>query len=102
MIVRIFEIALLCLCATAFFAKDNHPNRRDQQGQPVVVAQLSDLHIDLARAPGTEDLLRKAVEMINARNPDAVIVSGDIGENSYASWKKAQTILLGLHSKVYC
>src|SRR5262249_26462428 len=53
------------------------------------------------RAPGTEDRLRKAVEMINARNPDAVIVSGDIGENSSESWKKAQAILLGLHSKLF-
>src|SRR5579872_7314073 len=38
----------------------------------ITVAHLSDTHIDLATAPGTEDRLRQAVEMINARNVDAV------------------------------
>src|SRR5262245_61357347 len=101
MIVRSLELVLLCLCAAALFAEAKHSEHRSQAGPSVVVAQLSDLHIDLARAPGTEDRLRKAVEMINARNPDAVIASGDIGENSYESWKKAQAILVGLRPKLY-
>src|SRR5215831_4115163 len=100
MIVRSLELVLLCLCATALVAGAKHSEHRSQPGPSVVIAQLSDLHIDLARAPGTEDRLRKAVEMINARNPDAVIVSGDIGENGSESWKKAQAILLGIHSKL--
>jgi len=101
MIVRSFEVLLLCLCAANLFAGAKHSQQRAPAGPSVVIAQLSDLHIDLARAPGTEDRLRKAVEMINARNPDAVIVSGDIGENGSESWKKAQAILLGIHSKLY-
>jgi len=101
MILRSFEVVLLSLCAAALFAEAKHSEHRAQPGTSVVIAQLSDLHIDLARAPGTEDRLRKAVEMINARNPGAVVVSGDIGENGSESWKKAQAILLGLHSKLY-
>jgi predicted MPP superfamily phosphohydrolase len=101
MIIRSFAVLLLCVCAAIVFAKDKHSEHRSQPGQSLVIAQLSDLHIDLARAPGTEDRLRKAVEMINARNVDTVVVSGDIGENSYESWKKAQDILLGVHSKMF-
>ena len=101
MIIRGFAVLLLCVCAATLLAKAKHSDHRSQPGQSIVIAQLSDLHIDLARAPEAEDHLRKAVEMINARNPDAVVVSGDIGDKSEESWKKAQAILLGLHSKAY-
>ena len=52
---------------------------------PVVVAQISDLHIGLQENPLTHapldplEHLRRVVAMVNARHPDAVIVSGDIG-----------------------
>jgi predicted MPP superfamily phosphohydrolase len=101
MILRTLELALLCLCAALLFAEAKHSEHRSQPGTSVVIAQISDFHIDLARAPGAEDQLRKAVEMINARSPDAVVVSGDIGDKAEESWKKAQAILLGLHSKFY-
>jgi 3',5'-cyclic AMP phosphodiesterase CpdA len=38
--------------------------------------------------------------MVNARHPDAVIVSGDIGEN-YDQWLLARGILKWLHAPVY-
>jgi len=66
----------------------------------VTIAQISDSHIGLARAPEGADNLRHAVQMINQRNPDVVIVSGDIGERPSA-WDQARDILKGLHAKVY-
>lgn len=66
----------------------------------VTIAQLSDTHIGLARAPEGTENLRRAVQLINQRNPDVVIVSGDIGERPSA-WDQARDILRGLHAKVY-
>lgn len=66
----------------------------------VTIAQISDSHIGLERAPEGTANLRKAVQMINQRNPDVVIVSGDIGERPSA-WDEARDILKGLHAKVY-
>src|SRR5438128_11132356 len=58
----------------------------------VTVAQISDTHIGDKHAPRAAENLRKAAEMINARHPDAVILSGDIGENPQA-WDEAKSIL---------
>ncbi len=66
----------------------------------VTIAQLSDTHLGLAQAPDAAANLRQAVIMINARHPDAVILSGDIGE-SPAAWEQAETILQGLNAPVY-
>ncbi|HEU5400955.1 MAG TPA: metallophosphoesterase [Terriglobales bacterium] len=66
----------------------------------VTIVQLSDTHIGLARAPEGPSNLRRAVQLINQRNPDVVIVSGDIGERPSA-WDQARDILKGLHAKVY-
>ncbi len=66
----------------------------------VTIAQISDTHIGLARAPEAADNLRRAVQMINQRNPDVVVVSGDIGERPSA-WDQARDILKGIHAKVY-
>jgi 3',5'-cyclic AMP phosphodiesterase CpdA len=66
----------------------------------VTIAQLSDTHIGLARAPEAADNLRRAVQLINQRHPDVVIVSGDIGERPSA-WDQARDILKGLHARVY-
>jgi predicted phosphodiesterase len=66
----------------------------------VTIAQLSDTHLGLARAPEGAENLRRAVQLINQRNPDVVIVSGDIGERPSA-WDQARDILKGLHAKVY-
>jgi len=66
----------------------------------VTIAQISDPHIGLARAPEGSDNLRKAVQLINQRNPDVVVVSGDIAERR-SGWEEAQSILKGLKVKVH-
>jgi DNA repair exonuclease SbcCD nuclease subunit len=66
----------------------------------VVIAQISDTHIGEHRAPHAAENLRKTVEMVNARHPDAVIVSGDIGE-SPRDWEHARNILKNLQAPLY-
>src|SRR3954451_8486335 len=68
----------------------------------VRIAQLSDLHIgaSTATAPHAIDNLRQAVQIINAQGVDAVIVTGDIGENPTA-WSTARTILSAVKAPVY-
>ncbi|HKV91580.1 MAG TPA: metallophosphoesterase [Candidatus Angelobacter sp.] len=71
------------------------------QGQAqVTIAQISDTHLGEPQAPHAFDNLRRVVDMVNARHPDAVIVSGDIGEN-YDQWLIARGILKWLHAPVY-
>jgi DNA repair exonuclease SbcCD nuclease subunit len=66
----------------------------------ITIAQISDTHLGLKRAPDAADNLRRVVEMVSQRNPDAVVVSGDIGENPDA-WKQAREILRRLRPPVY-
>jgi DNA repair exonuclease SbcCD nuclease subunit len=66
----------------------------------VTVAQISDTHIGDKHAPHAAANLRQAVQMINARHPDAVILSGDIGENPQA-WEQARSILADLKPPLY-
>ncbi len=66
----------------------------------VRIAQLSDLHIGLAKAPHAADNLRKAVKIINDRGVDAVVVTGDIGEKP-SDWDEAREILGHLQAPVY-
>jgi 3',5'-cyclic AMP phosphodiesterase CpdA len=66
----------------------------------VTIAQISDIHIGESRAPDAVESLRKAVDMINARHPDAVIVSGDVGEDNQ-SWDTAKGVLKWLKAPVY-
>src|SRR5262245_45468903 len=66
----------------------------------VTIAQISDTHIGDKHSPHAVDNLRQAVEMINARRPDAVILSGDIGENPKA-WETARSILRGIKAPLY-
>jgi DNA repair exonuclease SbcCD nuclease subunit len=65
-----------------------------------VIAQISDTHIGLKRAPDAAENLRRVVEMVNQRHPDAVIVTGDIGENPQG-WQQARQILSKLVTPVY-
>ena len=51
-------------------------------------------------APHAAENLKQAVKMINDRHPDAVILSGDIGENPQA-WDEARSILKKLKSPLY-
>src|SRR5690348_10529472 len=66
----------------------------------VTVAQISDTHLGEKRAPHAADHLRRAVDMINNRHPDAVVLSGDIGENPQA-WEEARSILKKLRVPLY-
>jgi len=66
----------------------------------VTIAQISDTHLGESQAPHAAENLRRAVEMINARHPDAVVLSGDIGENP-AEWERARGILKGLQAPLY-
>lgn len=68
--------------------------------QEVTIAQISDTHLGERHSPHAAESLRKAVEMINARHPDAVIVSGDIGEN-FQEREQAKTILKALVAPLY-
>lgn len=71
-----------------------------QRPAQVTIAQISDTHLGERHSPHAADCLREAVKMINARHPDAVIVSGDIGE-SFEEREQAKTILKGLAAPVY-
>jgi 3',5'-cyclic AMP phosphodiesterase CpdA len=73
--------------------------QKQKEPRPLVVAQLSDTHLGLSRAPDAERNLQQAVEMIAARKPDLVIVSGDIGERS-ENWQRARQILSALDMPV--
>jgi len=66
----------------------------------VTVVQISDTHIGDKHAPHAADNLKQAVGMINDRHPDAVILSGDIGENPHA-WDEAKSILKKLKPPLY-
>jgi 3',5'-cyclic AMP phosphodiesterase CpdA len=66
----------------------------------VTIAQISDTHLGDSHAPHAFDNLRRTVDMVNARHPDAVVVSGDIGENP-DEWLRARGILKWLHAPVY-
>jgi len=66
----------------------------------VTIAQISDTHLGEKRAPHAAENLRQAVDMINQRRPDAVILSGDIGENPQA-WQQARSILKKLRAPLY-
>src|SRR5205085_8666177 len=79
-------LAALPAASASADSKDSHPDDK------LVIAQISDTHLGLARAPDAADNLRKVVNMVNDRHPDAVLVTGDIGENPEA-WAEARGIL---------
>ena len=85
----VFLLLSLCLCAFAGAKDKKSDNDRDNQ---VVIAQISDSHLGLARAPEASQNLRWVVDQVNQRHPDAVIVTGDIGERPEA-WQEAKEIL---------
>jgi predicted MPP superfamily phosphohydrolase len=98
------SIALLfAVFFTTTYAQDKDKRGKsdsDDRGGNVVIAQISDTHIGLGRAPEASDNLRKVVEMVNQRNPDAVIITGDVGERESA-WDEAKKILSGLKPKTF-
>ena len=66
----------------------------------VTIAQISDTHLGEVHSPHAAENLRQTVEMVNARHPDAVIISGDIGENPQ-EWQRARQILKRLNAPIY-
>src|SRR5690348_12761618 len=74
---------------------------RSSPAQLVRVAHLSDLHLGLTSHPGTEQRLQQAIDLIRPRRVDAVIVTGDIGEQLEPSWKTAKSLLASLNVPVY-
>lgn len=81
----------LCLLMAAFTSPGN---------AQVTIAQISDTHLGESQAPHAAENLRRAVEMVNARHPDAVVLSGDIGENPQ-EWQRARNILKNLRAPLY-
>ena len=69
--------------------------------QTITIAHLSDLHIGLASHPGTEERLQHAIDMLRTRHIDAIVVTGDIGDQFETSWQTARTMLASLHVPVY-
>ena len=103
---KIWLLALLATVLGAFigwnFADPQKPDKdkKGGGGEPVVLAQISDTHLGLSRAPDAADNLRKVVQMVNDRKPDAVILTGDVGERREA-WEQAREILRGLKAKMF-
>ncbi len=91
---RVECVLFVLLCCVAVLAL---PSAGHAQ---VTIAQISDTHLGEPQAPHAFDNLRRTVDMVNARHPDAVIVSGDVGEN-YDEWLRARGILKWLHAPVY-
>jgi 3',5'-cyclic AMP phosphodiesterase CpdA len=88
---RVLLVSLVC--CSALFLIGATPG-------PVTIAQLSDTHLGEGHSPQAAANLRQAVKMINARHPDAVIVSGDIGENQKER-EQVKIILKALNAPVY-
>jgi Icc protein len=105
--VRHARAVLLLLAALAVAApSDSAAWPGKKQVKPVVVAQISDTHLGLLRSSKTNQpidtpgQLARVVDLVNQRHPDAVIVSGDIGETPQA-WQQAREILARLTMPVY-
>jgi len=86
------------VCAWALFGSTG--SFAQNNASQITIAQLSDTHIGDKHAPHAAENLKQAVEMINGRRPDAVVLSGDIGENPQA-WDEARHILKKLKSPLY-
>lgn len=86
-----FLVISVCFCALAG-AKDKKDKSSDAgRDDQIVIAQISDAHLGLARAPEATQNLQWVVDQVNQRHPDAVIVTGDIGERPEA-WQQAKEI----------
>jgi 3',5'-cyclic AMP phosphodiesterase CpdA len=90
--IRILLFICLAFAGTSLFGA---PNPGD-----VTIAQLSDTHLGEKHSSRAAENLRTAVDMINAHHPDAVIVSGDIGETQEKR-EQVKAILKTLNAPVY-
>jgi 3',5'-cyclic-AMP phosphodiesterase len=69
--------------------------------QTVTIAHLSDLHLGLTSHPGSEERLQQAIDLLRQRQVDAIIVTGDIGDQYEQSWNQAREMLATLKTPVY-
>src|SRR5262249_15889318 len=84
-------VFLLFLCLAAF------PSPARAQ---ITIAQISDTHLGESHAPHAAENLRRVVEMVNSRHPDAGVLSGGIGENPEER-ERARSLLKGLRGPLY-
>jgi DNA repair exonuclease SbcCD nuclease subunit len=80
--------------------QDAAAHSKDDRDDKVSIVQISDTHLGDKHAPHAAENLRQAVKMIVDRHPDAVLLSGDIGENPQ-QWDEARSILKNLKSPLY-
>jgi 3',5'-cyclic AMP phosphodiesterase CpdA len=90
----------ICRFVVFLFVLWTFPAATAQRDDETIVVQISDTHLGDKHAPHAAKNLKQAVEMINDRRPDAVILSGDIGENPQA-WDEAKSILKKLKPPLY-
>ena len=90
----------LCVLAVVPVLAQNTPRAKDDRDDQVSIVQISDTHLGDHHAPHAAENLKQTVKMINERGPDAVILSGDIGENPQA-WDEARSILKKLKAPLY-
>jgi 3',5'-cyclic AMP phosphodiesterase CpdA len=88
--------AILFVGSASFVSASAAQTSADQ----ITIAQISDTHIADQHAPHARENLEQAVRMVNDRHPDAVVISGDIGENPQA-WEEAKAIMKGVKAPVY-
>ena len=90
----------ICRIVVLLFALWTSHAATAQADHETIIVQISDTHLGDKHAPHAANNLKQAVEMINARRPDAVVLSGDIGENPQA-WDEAKSILKKLKPPLY-
>ena len=93
------SVALYLLAAAPVMAQDASLTKDDRDDQ-VSIVQISDTHLGDHHAPHAAENLKLAVKMINDLHPDAVILSGDIGENP-KDWDEARSILEKLRAPLH-
>jgi 3',5'-cyclic-AMP phosphodiesterase len=91
---------VFCVLALVSAMARNAPHGKDDRDDQVSIVQISDTHLGDHHAPHAAENLKQAVKMINDRHPDAVILSGDIGENPH-DWDEARSILKNLNAPLY-
>lgn len=97
---NLFVWITLCLLPAGPVRAQDAPHPKGDRDDQVTIVQISDTHLGDHHAPHAAENLKQAVKMINDRHPDAVILSGDIGENPQA-WDQARSILKKLNSPLY-
>ena len=90
----------LCLLANARVMAQDASRTKDDRDDRVSIVQISDTHLGDHHAPHAAENLKLAVKMINDLHPDAVILSGDIGENP-KDWDEARSILEKLRAPLH-